>query len=179
MRLETLHSHEEIQSKVRSLAEAVSASIPDDGQPIILLGVLKGSVHFMSDLARALWQLGREAQLEFIQVSSWHGAMESSGVVQIKKDADSSIEGRNVVLVEDIVDTGRTLAHLRELLGLRHPKSLQLCALLSKPDARVVEVVCEHIGIEIPDKFVVGYGLDFDERYRNLPEIAIYHPDSN
>ena len=103
--------------------------------------------------------------------------MSSSGVVQIKKDIDSSIENRDVVIVEDILDTGRTLSHLRELLGTRHPRSLQLCTLLSKPDARVVNVECEYIGFQIPNKFVVGYGLDFDERYRNLQYIAVFHQD--
>lgn len=177
MHLESLITESEIQSKVKELAAEVSGSIPDDGQPIILLGILKGSVHFLSDLSRALWSLGRECQLEFMQVSSWHGGTSSSGVVQIKKDLDSSIEDRNVLIVEDILDTGRTLSHLRELLGTRHPKSLQICTLLSKPDARIVDVKCEFIGFSIPDRFVVGYGLDFDERYRNLQEVAVYHPD--
>lgn len=177
MRLESLISESEIQAKIQELAAAISTSIPDDGNPIILLGILKGSVHFLSDMSRALWSIGRECQLEFMQVSSWHGGTSSSGVVQIKKDLDSSIEDRNVVIIEDILDTGRTLSHLRELLGTRHPKSLQICTLLSKPEARIVDVQCEFIGFSIPDKFVVGYGLDFDERYRNLQEVAVYHPD--
>ena len=132
MRLEELISENDIKLKTRELAERISSSIPDSGQPIILLGILKGSVHFLSDLSRTLWELGRECQLEFMQVSSWHGATSSSGVVQIKKDIDSSIENRDVVIVEDILDTGRTLSHLRDLLGTRHPKSLQICTLLSK-----------------------------------------------
>ena len=177
MRLEVLISHDDIKAKTLELANEIAASIPPSDQPIILLGILKGSVHFLSDLSRALWTLGRECQLEFMQVSSWHGATSSSGVVQIKKDIDSSIENRDVVIVEDILDTGRTLSHLRELLGTRHPRSLQICTLLSKPDARVVNVDCEHIGFEIPNEFVVGYGLDFDERYRNLQYIAVFHQD--
>ena len=177
MRLEVLISPDDIKAKTLELANEIAASIPPSDQPIILLGILKGSVHFLSDLSRALWTLGRECQLEFMQVSSWHGATSSSGVVQIKKDIDSSIENRDVVIVEDILDTGRTLSHLRELLGTRHPRSLQICTLLSKPDARVVNVDCEHIGFEIPNEFVVGYGLDFDERYRNLQYIAVFHQD--
>ena len=177
MRLEVLISHDDIKAKTLELANEIAASIPPSDQPIILLGILKGSVHFLSDLSRALWTLGRECQLEFMQVSSWHGATSSSGVVQIKKDIDSSIENRDVVIVEDILDTGRTLSHLRELLGTRHPRSLQICTVLSKPDARVVNVDCEHIGFEIPNEFVVGYGLDFDERYRNLQYIAVFHQD--
>ena len=177
MRLEELISENDVKLKIRELAEQISNSIPESDQPIILLGILKGSVHFLSDLSRTLWELGRECQLEFMQVSSWHGATSSSGVVQIKKDIDSSIENRDVVIVEDILDTGRTLSHLRDLLGTRHPKSLQICTLLSKPDARIVNVECEYIGFQIPDKFVVGYGLDFDERYRNLPYIAVFHQD--
>jgi len=177
MRLEELISENDVKLKIRELAEQISNSIPESDQPIILLGILKGSVHFLSDLSRTLWELGRECQLEFMQVSSWHGATSSSGVVQIKKDIDSSIENRDVVIVEDILDTGRTLSHLRDLLGTRHPKSLQICTLLSKPDARIVNVECDYIGFQIPDKFVVGYGLDFDERYRNLQYIAVFHQD--
>lgn len=177
MRLEVLISEDQIKQKTQELAEQIATRVPKSDQPIILLGILKGSVHFLSDLSRTLQKLDRECQLEFMQVSSWHGETSSSGVVQIKKDLDSSIEGRDVVIVEDILDTGRTLSHLRELLGTRHPKSLQICALLSKPDARIVNVECELIGFQIPNKFVVGYGLDFDERYRNLQYIAVFHQD--
>jgi len=177
MRLEVLISADEIKAKIQELAVQIDTMVPKTDQPIILLGILKGSVHFLSDLSRALWDLGRDCHLEFMQVSSWHGETSSSGVVQIKKDLDSSIEGRDVVIVEDILDTGRTLSHLRELLGTRHPNSLQICTLLSKPEARIVNVECELIGFEIPNKFVVGYGLDFDERYRNLQYIAVFHQD--
>ena len=177
MRLEVLISADQIKAKIQELAREIDMSIPESDQPIILLGILKGSVHFLSDLSRALWEIGRDCHLEFMQVSSWHGETSSSGVVQIKKDLDSSIEGRDVVIVEDILDTGRTLAHLRELLGTRHPRSLQICAFVSKPEARIVNVECEYIGFEIPNQFVVGYGLDFDERYRNLQTIAVFHPD--
>ncbi|MDH4388714.1 MAG: hypoxanthine phosphoribosyltransferase [Fimbriimonas sp.] len=177
MSLEVLISEAEVARRTKEMAAEIVASVTAADQPIILLGILKGSVHFLSDLSRALWALDCECQLEFMQVSSWHGEMASSGIVQIKKDLDSSIEGRDVVIVEDILDTGRTLAHLRELLAVRRPKSLQICTLLSKPDARIVDVNAEFLGFEIPDKFVVGYGLDYDERYRNLPYIAVYHQD--
>lgn len=177
MSLEVLISEAEVARRTTQLAAEIDASIPSSDQPIILLGILKGSVHFLSDLSRALWALDRECHLEFMQVSSWHGEMASSGIVQIKKDLDSSIEDRDVVIVEDILDTGRTLSHLRELLAVRRPRSLQICTLLSKPEARIVEVNAEFLGFEIPDKFVVGYGLDYDERYRNLPYIAVYHQD--
>jgi hypoxanthine phosphoribosyltransferase len=175
--LEVLISAENVQNRISEMAEDIAKTIPDDGLPIMLLGILKGSVHFLSDLSRALWSLGRECHLEFMQVSSWHGATSSSGVVQIKKDLDSSIEGRNVLIVEDILDTGRTLSHLQELLGTRRPSSLRICTLLSKPEARIVEVNADWIGFEIPDEFVVGYGLDYDERYRNLDYIAVYHQE--
>lgn len=177
MSLEVLISEADVSRRTKELAAEIAASIPASNQPIILLGILKGSVHFLSDLSRALWALDRDCQLEFMQVSSWHGEMASSGIVQIKKDLDSSIEDRDVVIVEDILDTGRTLSHLKELLSVRRPRSLQICTLLSKPEARIVEVKAEMLGFEIPDKFVVGYGLDYDERYRNLPYIAVYHQD--
>jgi hypoxanthine phosphoribosyltransferase len=176
--LEVLVSQEQIFAKTLEMAQAINHRVPDDGEPIILLGILKGSVHFLSDLARALSNLNRECCLEFMQVSSWHGATSSSGEVQIKKDLDSPIVDRNVVIVEDILDTGRTLAHLSEVLATRKPKSLHICALLSKPDARIIEINTDLIGFEIPNKFVVGYGLDYDERYRNLPYVAVYHPSN-
>jgi hypoxanthine phosphoribosyltransferase len=177
MSLEVLIAAEDIQKRINEIASDVAKKVPDDGLPIVLLGILKGSVHYLSDLSRALWKHGRECNLEFMQVSSWHGETSSSGVVQIKKDLDSNIQDRHVVIVEDILDTGRTLSHLKELLATRKPASLQVTALLSKPEARIIDVDCEWIGFEIPDKFVVGYGLDFDERFRNLEYIAVYHQD--
>lgn len=176
-RLSPFITESQIQSRVKELALQIHQDLPLDDSPLILLGILKGSLHFLSDLSRELWKVGRECHLEFMQVSSWHGETSSSGVVQIKKDLDSTIENRQVLIVEDILDTGRTLSHLRELLSTRHPKSLRTVALLSKPDARVVEVPCEYIGFQIKNEFVVGYGLDFDERFRNLQEIAVFHRD--
>ncbi len=137
---------------------------------LLLVGILKGSLYFLADFSRAL---GGEVEIDFIQVSSYHGEKSSSGVVQIRKDLDSNIEGRDVLLVEDIVDTGTTLSHLRELLQVRKPRSLSVVSLLSKRVAKGNLFDVEYVGFEIPDEFVVGYGLDYGERYRNLPEVFI------
>jgi len=150
------------------LAELIDQEL--NGEPVLLIGVLKGSVHFLSDLGRCLKS---DTVLDFLQVSSYHGGKSSTGVVQIRKDLDINIEGLNVIIVEDIVDTGVTLSHLRELLSTRKPKSLKVVALLSKSGSRTVHPPVEYIGFEIPNEFVVGYGLDYAERYRNLPYIAI------
>ena len=166
--LDVLFSAAEIQSKVIELASKIDAA--HEGHSVHLIGVLKGSLHFVSDLGRAM---KRETTVDFIQVSSYLGEKSSSGVVRIRKDLDVNIEGQHVVIVEDIVDTGTTLGHLRELLGTRKPASLSVVALLSKPESRKIDVKVEFIGFEIPNEFVVGYGLDYAERYRNLPFIAI------
>lgn len=168
-KLDVLISEADVRKKVKEMAQMLRDET-QDGQVPLLVGVLKGSVHFLSDLSR---ELGIDHELDFMQVSSYHGGKSSSGVVQIRKDLDTNIEGRNVYLVEDIVDTGTTLSHLRELLGTRKPRSLKVIALLSKLESRHIEVQVEHIGFEIPNEFVVGYGLDYGERFRNLPYIAI------
>ncbi len=139
-------------------------------EPILLVCVLKGSLYFFSDLSR---KLGLNVQIDFIQASSYGSGKSSSGVVQIRKDLDVNIEGLNVIIVEDIVDTGITLNHLRELLSTRRPKTLAVAALLSKTESRKIASPVEFIGFEIPNEFVVGYGLDYAESYRNLPYIAI------
>lgn len=158
----------EIRDRIAALAREIERDAPEGR--IILLGVLKGAIHFLSDLAR---ELGERAEIDFIQPSSYGASTRSSGVVQIRKDHDISISGRNVIIVEDIVDTGLTLSYLRELLETRHPASLRAAALLSKPAARLRDVEVEYIGFDIPNEFVVGYGLDFDESYRGLPYIAV------
>jgi hypoxanthine phosphoribosyltransferase len=168
MPLETLLSAQQISDKISELAAKIRAAYGDEG--VILVGILKGSYLFLADLARAL---GENVQIDFAQTSSYGSGKSSSGVVQIRKDLDINIEGRNVLIVEDIVDTGITLNHLRELWSTRKPKSLKVCALLSKPDARKVNTPVEYVGFEIPNQFVVGYGLDHDEKFRNLPYIAI------
>jgi len=168
--LEILLTTEAIQTKVKELADRIKADY--GSEPILLLGVLKGSLHFISDLGRLLPE---NTKVDFVQVSSYGQEKSSSGVVQIRKDLDVNIEGLNVLIVEDIVDTGTTLTHLRELLGTRRPKTLKVVSLLSKPEARKHKTQVEYVGFEIPNEFVVGYGLDYGERYRNLPYIAILH----
>jgi len=168
MPVEVMLSAETIQARIRELAAEIDRDLA--GEVPILVAVLKGSVHFFSDLARAM---ETDAELDFMQTSSYHGGKSSTGVVQIRKDLDINIEGRHVIVVEDIVDTGTTLSHLLELLETRHPKSLRVAALLSKPEALKVEVQVDYLGFDIKNEFVVGYGLDYDERFRNLPYVGI------
>jgi hypoxanthine phosphoribosyltransferase len=162
-----LLSEEQIQAKIAELATQVAADYA--GREVLLVGVLKGAVLFMSDFARTL-QL--PTQMEFMAVSSYGSATDSSGVVRILKDLDTPIEGRHVLIVEDIVDSGLTLQYLLRNLGARNPASLEVCALLTKPSRRKVELPIRFTGFEIPDRFAIGYGLDHAERYRNLPYVA-------
>ena len=166
--MKVLISEQEIQAKIAALGEQLRRDY--EGESLILLGVLKGSTYFLADLSRHLTD---QVEIDFVQVSSYHGEKSSSGVVQIRKDMDISIEGRHVLIVEDIVDTGLTLSHLKELLGTRKPASLRVVALLNKPEARTHPTLVDYVGFEIPNAFVVGYGLDYAERYRNLPFIAV------
>jgi hypoxanthine phosphoribosyltransferase len=165
--VETLISAADIQARVHSLAGEIRRDHPDG---VHLVGVLKGAFVFLSDLARAL---SNGVTLDFIAVSSYGQGSTSSGQVQLLKDLDSTIEGRDVVIVEDIVDTGLTLTYLQDILRARSPRTLRTACLLSKPSRRKVDVPVEYIGFSIDDKFVVGYGLDYAERYRNLPYIAV------
>ncbi|MCU0315077.1 MAG: hypoxanthine phosphoribosyltransferase [Fimbriimonadaceae bacterium] len=169
MALDIIITEDQIQARVRALADELNQNLPSDGA-VVLLGVLKGSYPFIADLSRAM---GRDVMVDFVQVSSYGSGKSSTGVVQIKKDHDINIEGTHVVIVEDIVDTGLTLSHLRQLLLTRHPASLRVVSMLSKPAAREHSVPVEHVGFEIENLFVVGYGLDYAERYRNLPFIAV------
>ncbi len=169
-RLEPLFTEAQIQTRIDELAAEIRREVGDD-EDVILVGILKGSIPFLADLSR---RLGHNVLIDTMRVSSYGDAMESSGVVRIVKDLEHSIEGKRVLIVEDIVDTGATLAYLLELLATRHPKSLDVVALLSKTEARTHPVSVAHLGFEIPNAFVVGYGLDLAERYRNLPYIAIY-----
>lgn len=168
MTLDVLLTEAQIQEGVDRIATEIERDYGN--APILLIGVLKGSLYFLADLSK---RLSQNLEIDFVQVSSWHGQRKSSGIVQIRKDVDISLEGRNVILVEDIVDTGLTIQHLRELFGTRKPRTLKVATLLSKPEARKVDATIEYIGFEIPNEFVVGYGLDEKERYRNLPYIAI------
>ena len=167
-----LLSQEQIQGKIGELATRVAADYT--GREILLVGVLKGAVMFMSDFARAL-QL--PTQMEFMAVSSYGSATSSSGVVRILKDLDRDITGRHVLVLEDIIDSGLTLSWLLKNLGGRQPATLEVCALLRKPDAVKVDVPVRYVGFDIPNEFVIGYGLDYAERYRDLPYIATLRPE--
>jgi hypoxanthine phosphoribosyltransferase len=169
-----LITEQDIHAKVDELAKQVAADRPDGGSDLLLVGVLKGAVMFMTDLARAL---PVPVQLEFMAVSSYGSATSSSGVVRILKDLDRDIAGRDVLIVEDIIDSGLTLSWLRKNLMARNPSSLQVCTLLRKPDAIRVDVPVRYVGFDIPNEFVVGYGLDFAERYRDLPYIGTLKPE--
>jgi hypoxanthine phosphoribosyltransferase len=165
--METLIGAGEIQERVRALARDVRRDHPDG---VHLVCVLKGAFVFLADLARAL---EGDATLDFMALSSYGSSTRSSGQVQLLKDLDTGLEGRDVVIVEDIVDTGLTLTYLQDILRARAPRSLKTACLLSKPSRRRVDVTVDYVGFTIEDRFVVGYGLDYDEKYRNLPYIAV------
>jgi len=150
----------------------LGAQITNDykGENILLVGILKGSIPFIADLMRKIDV--DDIQIDYMSVSSYGHSTKSSGVVRILKDLDSDIKGRNVIIVEDIIDTGLTLAYLKEYLQGRAPKSLKICTLLDKPLRRKVEIKGDYVGFEVEDKFIVGYGLDIDQKYRNLPYIS-------
>lgn len=162
-----MFSEEEVNAKIKE----IGARITEDyaGKQVHLVCVLKGGSFFMCELAK---RIDLPVSLDFMSVSSYGGDTKSSGVVKIVKDLDEPLEGKHVIVVEDIVDSGRTLSYLLELLGDRKPASLSLCTLLDKPSRRVVDVDVKYTGFEIPDAFVVGYGLDYDQIYRNLPFIG-------
>lgn len=163
-----LISKADVQARVKELAAQIMKDY--EGKTLYLICVLKGGVTFLVDLARELHQ---PVYMNFMDVSSYGGGTESSGHIKIVKDLDEPIEGLDVLIVEDIVDSGRTLQKLKELLWSRNPASLRVCALLDKPSRRVVDIKADYTGFEIPDEFVVGYGLDYDQRYRNLDFIGI------
>ncbi len=168
---EILVQADELQHRIRELAGQISrdyASLGPD-RTLLLVGVLKGAVFFVSDLMR---ELEIPCELDFMAVASYGSATDSSGVVRILKDLDASIADRDVLIVEDIVDSGLTLQYLLRNLGARDPRSLEVCALLTKPERRKVELPTRYVGFEIPDTFAIGYGLDHGERFRNLPYVA-------
>ena len=169
---EILLSEAQIQKRVAEMALEIRRDFPDD---LHVIAVLKGAFIFLSDLAR---HIPGHVSLDFMAVSSYAKGTTTSGEVRMLKDLDTALEGRNVVIVEDIVDTGLTLSYLHEILRARNPKTLRTACLLSKPSRRKVEVKVEYIGFTIEDRFVVGYGLDYAERYRNLPHIAVVGPES-
>ncbi len=165
---EVLVSTKEIQEKVREIGERITEDY--QGEKLLLVGILRGAVVFSSDLMRHL-QL--PCEIDFMEISSYGTDTTSSGVVRILKDLEEDITGRHVLIVEDIIDTGLTLSYLRRSLLARKPASLEICALLSKPSRRRVELDVKYLGFEVPDEFVVGYGLDFAGAYRNLPDICV------
>jgi len=160
---------QQIRERITTLAAEIERDYPG-GQDVHLVGVLKGGFMFMADLVRAMTT---RVSMDFMAVSSYGKGTKSSGQVMVLKDVDSSLEGRNVIIIEDIVDTGLTLHYLQDILKARAPLSVRTACLLSKPSRRRVDVVVDYIGFTIEDHFVVGYGLDYDEQYRNLPYIAV------
>ena len=167
-RIRVLLSEEEVDSRIKAIGEEISRDYA--GKQVHLVCVLKGGSFFMCELAK---RITVPVSLDFMSVSSYGSDTKSSGVVKIVKDLDESIRDKDVIVVEDIVDSGRTLSYLMEMLRDRGPRSMRLCTLLDKPDRRVIDVKVDYTGFQIPDEFVVGYGLDYDQRYRNLPYIGI------
>ena len=170
---ETVVEAGELQARVRELGAEISRDYA--GRELLLLGVLKGAVFFLADLMRAV---AAPCELDFMAVSSYGSLTDSSGVVRILKDLDAPIEGKDVLIVEDIVDSGLTLNYLLRNLRGRNPRSLEVCALMVKPGRRKIDLPIRYVGFEIPNRFVIGYGLDFGERYRNLPYVAVLSDDA-
>ncbi|GAB6157996.1 hypoxanthine phosphoribosyltransferase [Desulfotomaculum varum] len=167
-----LLNEQQIQERVKQLGQQITADYR--GESILMVGILKGAMIFLADLVR---NIEIPTFFDFMAVSSYGAGTVSSGVVRILKDLDKSVEGKHVIIVEDIVDTGLTLQYLLENMKSRGPASLKVCTLLDKPDRRKVDIPIDYNGFRIPDEFVVGYGLDFNERYRNLPYIAVLKPE--
>lgn len=165
-------SEEEIAKKVKELGRQLTEEYK--GKELLIVGILKGCIMFLSDLARAI---DLPLTMDFMVVSSYGTTTKSSGVVRIIKDLEREIEGKDVLIVEDIVDTGLTLSYLVENFKTRNPKSVKVCSLLDKPDRRKAQVDIEYVGFKIPDEFVVGYGLDYGENYRNLPFVCVLKPE--
>ena len=167
-RIRVMIPEEQVDAKIEELGKKISEDYA--GKQVHLICILKGSVFFTCELAK---RISVPVSLDFMSVSSYGDGTKSSGIVKIAKDLDESLEGKHVIVIEDIIDSGRTLSYLMEVLGKRNPQSLKLCTLLDKPDRRVTEVQVDYVGFEIPDEFVVGYGLDYAQKYRNLPYIGV------
>lgn len=168
VKISVLIPEEEVNSKIRELAQRISSDY--EGKEIHLICILKGGVFFACELAK---RITVPVSMDFMQVSSYGNSTSSSGIVRIVKDLDDSMEDREVLIVEDIIDSGKTLHYLIPVLQQRNPKSIRLCALLNKPDRREADVKIDYLGFDIPDEFVVGYGLDYTQKYRNLPFIGV------
>lgn len=167
-KIRVMITEEEVDAKIRELAAQITKDY--EGKEVHLICILKGSIFFTCELAK---RIDLPVTLDFMSVSSYGDGTESTGRVKIVKDLDENIEGKDVIVIEDIIDTGRTLSHLMDVLKVRKPETLKLCTLLDKPSRRVVNVDVDYTGFEIPDEFVVGYGLDFAQKYRNLPYIGV------
>lgn len=167
-----LLSEEQIRARIQELGQQLTADYREKNP--IFVGILKGVVVFFADMIRAV---PIDCQIDFMAVSSYGGSTESTGTIRVKKDLSADIEGRHVVILEDILDTGLTLRHTVDYLMTKRPASLKICTLLDKPDRRKAEIQADYIGFTVPNLFVVGYGLDFDERYRNLPYIGVLKPE--
>lgn len=165
--IEVMISKEEIEKRIKELARVIENDYA--GKEFICIGLLKGSIMFMADLLK---EVNLPLTMDFMKVSSYHGGTDSTGVVKILKDVDLDISGKNILIIEDIIDTGLTLDYVKKFLESKKPRDVKVCSLLDKPSRRKVPMVGEYIGFEIPDEFVIGYGLDFDEFYRNLPYIG-------
>jgi len=170
---EILVTREQIAQRVKELGQKISEDYK--GKELVLIGVLKGAFIFLADLIR---EITIPVDMDFIAVSSYADGTKTSGVVRIIKDMDISISVKHVLIVEDIVDTGLTLNHLKELFSTRNPKSLKICAIFDKPSRRLVPIEIDYKGIEIPNKFVIGYGLDYAGKYRNLPDLCVLNTDN-
>ena len=168
-----LLSEDQIRARIQELGQQLTADYREKNP--IFVGILNGVVVFFADMIRAI---PIDCQIDFMAVSSYGGGTESSGKIQVKKDLSADIEDRHVVILEDILDTGLTLRHTVDYLMTKHPASLKICTLLDKPDRRKAEIQADYIGFTVPNLFVVGYGLDFDERYRNLPYIGVLKPEA-
>lgn len=171
-KIRVLLTEEEVDAKIQAIGDQISRDYA--GKQVHLVCVLKGGVFFMCELAK---RITVPVSMDFMSVSSYGSETKSSGVVKIIKDLDEPLKGKNVIVIEDIVDSGRTLSYLLEMLKKREPESLALCTLLDKPERRVIDVKVDYTGFNIPDEFVVGYGLDYDQRYRNLPYIGVVEFD--
>ena len=167
-KIEVLISEEDVRARIREIAAVLSEKY--EGEEVILVGILSGSVFFLTELAMSMTI---PVELDFMAASSYGSGTISSGKVLVKKDLDRSIDGRNVIIVEDIIDTGQTLHLLLKMLRKKNPKKLEVAALLDKPERRKVEMKADYVGFEIPDEFVVGWGLDYDQKYRDLPFIGV------
>jgi hypoxanthine phosphoribosyltransferase len=169
--LEVLYSRQQIAERVAEMGAQITRDL--NGEKLVMVGVLKGAAFFLADLSRSIQA---DATFDFVAVSSYGKGSRSSGAVKLIKDLDQPIEGKNVLIVEDILDTGLTLAYLRKIFLQHHPKSLRIAALLDKPSRRIEKIDADYVGFSIPNLFVIGYGMDYAERYRNLPDICLMPP---